>query len=191
MENPRLYLMGFAPGSRIPKFVTVTDEKGREVPDAESPAQKPIKVQSHLPAGVEVMDRMLTSGKELVISRRAYETLAVLRLPADLVMIPCEWTGPGAQMIQDNYVYCYTDSSHEVLDSRFSLVKKVGKHILSVFDWALKREVIPKLDLFQGETGKWFVTEDFVNTVFDHHLTGFGFTRVPVYSSEPADPCAV
>lgn len=188
MENPHLYLMGFAPGSRIPKFVIVTDDQAKEFPDAEPPAQKPDKVRVHVPAGVEVMDRMLTSGRELVLSRRAFETLAELRLPADLVVIPCEWTGPGAQMIQRDYVYCYADSSHEVLDPRFGRAKRVGKHILSVFDWALKWEVIPELDLFQGETGKWFVTDGFVNAVFNHHLTGFGFTRVPVYSSETADP---
>lgn len=181
MSSLHIYLLSASPGSRIPKFVTATDRDGVSVFDQKEPQILPGNLFVDVPSGVEVMDKMLTSGTELLLSQKALAALAGLRMPKDWVVADCELRGRGAKQIKEPYKLCYSSDEHRVFHSQYGVSKNVRQHILSVFEWALIEEQIPDLDLFRGDTCKWFVTDAFVERVFEHHLSGFGFARVPTY----------
>ncbi|WP_009961858.1 hypothetical protein [Verrucomicrobium spinosum] len=185
INNNILYMLSHQPGSRLPKYVTAIDERGVSIFAEGIPKIRPHRVFVNF-EGVEVMDRMLTSGVELILSEKTASILRAFKRPEDIVEIPCEII--GARNVGVQYFLWYVHREIDILNYRCSSLKLIRNHVLSVLAWAVDVGKVPNLDLFLGNKNEWFVSNDIVECVFREKLTGFGFIRVPCYDeSEKSD----
>jgi len=188
---PRLYMLQPSPGSRIPKYVTGAGEDGRALLEKGAPSEVPSHVYLDMPQGVEVLDRLLTSGNELIFSARAASLLAGCTLDPGMVRRPLtvrahaspQSAGSGGGAAAAMYEWWHASSGHDILH-RDAGTRTVNGHVLSVFEWIIDGGKIPPYDVFLAEAGRWFVSERFVQTVFENRLTGFGFALVPCLKEE-------
>lgn len=174
-------MLSHQPGSRIPKYVTATDERGVSIFKSGIPKLHPSRVFVNF-EGVEIMDRMLTSGVELIFNEKTIDILRTLKLPEHIVEVPCEVI--GVRNVDVPYYLWYTAREIDIIDRKHSTLKMIRNHVLSVFEWVVDSTKIPDLDLFLGNKNEWFVSNNFVESVFREKLTGFGFIRIPSYNSD-------
>lgn len=170
-----------SPGSRISEYVSAVDAHGKTLFGNRLPLEKPPEAYLAPPSGVERLDRLLTSGNELILSERTSLLLANCSIDPAIVRCPVI-TRPqiGNLGTITRYELWYSESQHDILHD-YALTRKVKGHVLSVFEWAAAIESIPAFDLFLGNTNKWFVSERFVQIVFENRLSGFGFALVPCF----------
>lgn len=177
MNKDMIYMLSHQPGARLPAYVTAIDGRGGSVFKDGLPKEVPREVFVNF-EGAEVMDRMLTSGIEIILNERSANILRGLRLPKGIVEVPCRVV--GGKGVGLSYYLWYLPEEVDILDRKHSDLKMIGKHVLSVFNWVADPEKIPDVDMFLGNTNKWFVSDIFVRTVFREMLSGFGFVCIPI-----------
>lgn len=175
----KLFMLVPPPGSAIAKYVTTVDAKGTSVFSDGIPSRPPTAPCLPVSSTIELADRLLTSGNELVFSERAASLLANHHMDSQLVRCPLTITSKEVQTANwPNFQLWYSSMQHEVLHPEVS-VKTIKGHVLSVFDWVIDSSAIPPFDLFLAPTNRWIATERLVDAVFDARLTGFGFAAIP------------
>ena len=177
-----------SPGSRIPQYVSAVDAHGKTLFENLLPSKKPSHAYLHPPSGVEVLDRLLTSGNEFILSTRASQVLAncdidpaIARCP--IIALPLS----RDQAPISGYKLWYSELNHDILHE-YALTRKFKGRVLSVFEWVAAIERIPNYDLFLGLPNQWFVSERFVDLAFENRLSGFGFALVPCFQAMRAEP---
>jgi hypothetical protein len=175
----KLFLLVPPPGSAIPKYVTTVDANGASVFSDGIPSRPPTAPCLPISSTIDLADRLLTSGNELVLSERAVSVLTSHRMDSRLIRCPVTITSKEVQT--DNwpaFQLWYSCGRHDVLhkDARTRTIKG---HVLSVFDWVIDSSVIPPFDLFLAPTNSWIATERLVDAIFDARLSGFGFAAIP------------
>jgi hypothetical protein len=175
----KLFMLVPPPGSAIPQYVTTVDANGTSMFSNGIPSSPPTAPCLPIVSGIELADRLLTSGNELVLSERAFSVLASHRMDSQLVRCPLTLTSKEVQT--DNwpaFQLWYSSGKHDVLhkDARTRTIKG---HVLSVFDWVIDCGAIPPFDLFLAPTNRWIATERLVDAIFDARLSGFGFAAIP------------
>lgn len=177
----KLFMLVPSPGSAIPKYVTTVDANGTSVFSEGIPATPPTSPRLPIVSGIELADRLLTSGNELVLSERAVSVLASHRMDSRLIRCPVTITSKEVQTDHwPAFQVWYSSGQHEVLhkDARIRTIKG---HVLSVFDWVIDCGAIPPFDLFLAPTNCWIATERLVDAIFDARLSGFGFAAIPCF----------
>lgn len=157
------------------------DQDGNQVPlFVESSAPVYLLVRDSKPLG----DLVRIIGSKLIISEKAQDVLSRYRLD-DAVMQRVVHVKRMGRLI-DGLVYYWLDSriDRDVLDqSRAGFTKSpVTRNPLVITKWVLARDRIPDCDLFSGNIGIWFCSEQLRGAILDNNLTNFGFEEVEVSS---------
>ncbi|MBN8422348.1 MAG: hypothetical protein J0L73_25760 [Verrucomicrobia bacterium] len=176
----KIFMLEPSPGSRIPKFVTATDAAGKSLFE-DGPLQSLPEI-GHLdvPSGVEKMDRLLTTGNELVLSEDACAVLARCSVDPQVIRCPLRIKPAIVGTSWGNYALWHATRRHAILHESAS-VRSIKGHVLSVYEWSVASSCLPSFDLFLGPTNRWFASEKLVDAVFERRLSGFGFAVIPCF----------
>lgn len=167
------------PGSAIPEYVTTVNGSGKSVFLNGVPQSLGTTPYVNIVSGVEMSDRLLTSGNELILSSKASSVLARHRIDPQIVRTGVKLKSRNIELSSwPSYDLWYSRGHHSVLHST-ARTRKVKGHVLSVFEWILASASLPDFDFFLAPTNCWLATESLVDSVFDAGLTGFGFAAIP------------
>ena len=175
----KLFMLVPTPGSAIPKYVTTVDTSGNSIFSNGVPQKLATTPIVNMVSGVDMTDRLMTSGNELILSSRASEVLARHKIDPQIVRHQVTLKSKEVELNPwPSYELWYSLGEHSVLHSR-AKTRKIKGHVLSVFEWVISLEAVPPFDLFLGPTSCWLGTERLIDSVFEAGLTGFGFAAIP------------
>ena len=174
----KLFMLIPPPGSAIHGYVTAVDEAERSVFSDGVPICPPAP-SIQIVSGLELADRLLTSGNELILSAQAVSVISRHRVDPQLVRCPIKLTSKNVAVNNwPSFELWYSTTSHDVLH-KDAKVRRFKGHLLSVFEWVIDMRLIPSFDLFLAPTNRWIASERLVDSIFEARLSGFGFAAIP------------